>query len=837
MASLTDKSAIVYYGKDISYPMVGIHDYIIVDAKKIDVYSHGFKIYQDKIYAKVDVNKYVDSDYTLRSELFVDTEIKIKKGFKNFFFDADKVDDYKDEFISFIQDFHKRHPKYKLILGSDLEIIKRVHNSIDTILVKGFMDKDIEDMNSFGLNIIDIEFEENLEYSVSYTIKNIKKMGMIPYITHKKFDRYGRSSKNAIKREIFTLIDESDVDRMVQSPHQHAALPLEYMGYVQKIYDINRGLPDPKKMEHYAGVLIWLRKNYTSPLKFIKWIKSLIDRDIKVVFMGSFGVDVDRSFLKQLDIEILDSYSNSKKMKKIIKRSDMIGFESEPSLNEDSLYLYPEDAEPLYIFEDANKVRSVPSAITKWGGYVMYESLMVEFNEENLWVINPFKFFKKALHLKKLLVPDTTTENGNRLLFTHVDGDGIMNYVESNPRLLSGDMILKHILKKYKIPHSVSIIGAEIDPEGLFPNLSERLMNIAKNMYKLENVEAATHTFTHPFQWDKIINNHLEKRYRLKVKNYDFSLQREITQSLQEINKDLVPTKRPKARTVFWSGNCMPQTNALSLVYKNNFLNINGGDTMITNAAPWLTNVAPIGLERDGYYQIYTGAQNENVYTHDWLGPFWGFKKVLQTFKLTNSPRRLKPIDIYYHLYSGSKIASLNALKYVFDWSINQDVMPIYTSQYILKAMDYFSISIAKDKNSWLIDGMKNLRTLRLEKEKGSINFKKSKTVVGLKHFENHTYISLDNSVKHFIKIQNRKSYEDETYLISSNAKIKKYNYRSKDRKIVFDGEVDLKLYFHKTKNCSINSIPKEYKRISDKQDIFLEYKNIKKATINVSCR
>ena len=835
-ATLTDKSAIIYYGKNISYSMVGIHDYIIVKSTNINIYSHGFNLYKNKIYARVDVNKYRESEYTLKSELEIDIEEKMEKGFVNFFFDADKIKDDEDELVEFIKTFKKRYPLSKLMLKSNFNLITRVSDSLDAILLESYMNKNIDQIESLGVDIIDVEFTKTLQDSKSKIIKKIKAKNMIPYLSTKKFNIYGKSSKNAIKREIFTLIDESKLDRMVQSAHEYGALPLEYMGYIQKIYDINKGLPNIDTMQHYAGVLIW-GTHYSSPNLFIKWIKGLIKKKIKVVFMGDFGTEVDRFLLKQLDIEVFDPEETTNNKKRIIQRDKMIGFESEPSLNENSLYLEPNNAKPLYTYEDKYKLQSVPSAITEWGGYVMFESLMVEFNEENLWIIDPFQFFKEAFRLKTLLVPDTTTENGNRFLFTHIDGDGIMNRVESNPELFSGDIILEKILKPYKIPHSVSVIGAEIDADGLFPELSEHLKEIASNMYKLPNVESATHTFTHPFKWDKIINDSLDKKYRLKVKNYHFSLERELSQTLFEINRDLVPKDRLKAKTVFWSGNCMPQTNALEYIYKHNILNINGGYTVITNANPWLTNIAPIGLERDGYYQIYTGAQNENVYTNDWLGPFWGFKKVVQTFKLTNSPRRLKPIDVYYHLYSGSKTASINAVKYVLDWAIKQEVMPIYTSSYIPKAIDYFTVSMANEGKNWLIDGMRDLKTLRIEKEKASINFKKSKTVLGLKHFENHTYISLDNSIRHFITKTKKKSYLKKSYLISSNAKVSQHTFGKNRWKISFNGEVDLKLEFHITDSCQLHSIPKATHIIKKKKNIYLEYKDIKKAEIDVSCR
>ena len=52
---------------------------------------------------------------------------------------------------------------------------------------------------------------------------------------------------------------------------------------------------------------------------------------------------------------------------------------------------------------------------------------------------------------------------------------------------------------------------------------------------------------------------------------------------------------------------------------------------------------------------------NENVYTNDWTGPFYGFRDVIDTFRMTGEPRRLKPINLYYHTYSASKVAALKA--------------------------------------------------------------------------------------------------------------------------------------------------------------------------------
>jgi len=164
------------------------------------------------------------------------------------------------------------------------------------------------------------------------------------------------------------------------------------------------------------------------------------------------------------------------------------------------------------------------------------------------------------------------------------------------------------------------------------------------------------------------------------------------------------------------------------------------------NSSPWLSLIAPLGIKRGDYYQIFAGQQNENVYTNGWQGPFWGFRRVIQTFKLTDKPRRFKPMDIYFHFYSGSKRASINALREVFDWATAQDSIPIYTTSYIPKAMDFFYISIAKEREgereSYYIAGVRDLKSLRVEKD-SFVDVKASKGVVGFNRYLKSRYIHL----------------------------------------------------------------------------------------------
>ncbi len=898
--ALSDKSAIVYYGKNISYPMVGIHDYIIVQPTHTNTTTHGFKVYKEKLYAYVsigEIDKGIKEFQKVKKEwilghnkawksyvldltnpqykqfLFHDIiEPQMQRGFKNFFFDT--LDSYqlvcktkeqkeKSEaaLVDIIQTFHKRYPHSKLIINRGFEIIDKVHNAINAVLFESYyhgiggkdlsyknvnkndrewLDTYLKKIRHYKLDVICVDYlplEQLNSKEAVRTIHKLQNKGFIPYIGTRDLNVYGKSSKNPIKREILTLIDESQHDRIFLSAHQHGALPLEYQGYIQKLYDISKHrLPSMEAMQRYAGVVIWFSKEYKEPEKLIEWILQLQKYNIKVAIVSSLPLPLNES-LEKLSIKVNPSNNTTLQKNKKIKKSPLIGYEIDPSLNDNDSFIDITQGEPLFSITNKADIRTTYAAFMPWGGFALSNGFMQEFGDDNLWVINPFKFFTQALHLKKIIVPDVTTEKGKRILFSHVDGDGIMNRVEWNPKLFSGNTLYSDIFTHYHIPISVSIIGAEVDDNGLYPKIAPQLQKIVKKIYKLPNIEPATHTFTHPFFWNKIHNGDLDPKYRLKPKGYHFSLENETKGMLDEINVKYLPkNKYPKAKTVFWSGDCAPTEMVLQYVYKNNLLNINGGDTYITNAHPWLSYIAPLGLERGEFYQVYTGAQNENIYTNEWLGPFWGFKKVVQTFKLTEKPRRLKPIDIYYHLYSGSKRASLNALHYVYDWALKQDVFPMFTSLYIPKVMDYYTVSMAQDKNKYFVAGMHNLKTLRFDTSSLFVDMNSSTNLLGFKREVHKTYIHLGKQNEAIIQFT-QKAHNYNGYLISTNATVLKSDFYKNGFRMELQSYLPIELELNIAKNCTLRATQGERSLTQEDDTISLKYKNKKRVQFNVICK
>lgn len=179
-------------------------------------------------------------------------------------------------------------------------------------------------------------------------------------------------------------------------------------------------------------------------------------------------------------------------------------------------------------------------------------------------------------------------------------------------------------------------------------------------------------------------------------------------------------------------------------------VNINGGDTTITRSSPSWTEIAALGIDKGpGAYQVFAPNQNENVYTNDWTGPYYGFDRLIETLQMTDTPYRFKPINLYYHMYSGTKLASVKALKTVYDYALSQPVLPVYATEYVAKVLDFRDMAVARDGEAWIVRGNGDLRELRWMAP-GTPHLADARGVAGYGKAAGGIYIHLDGGAARF---------------------------------------------------------------------------------------
>jgi hypothetical protein len=416
-----------------------------------------------------------------------------------------------------------------------------------------------------------------------------------------------------------------------------------------------------------------------------------------------------------------------------------------------------------------------------------YDVFSHPLNLYSQWRINPFTLAKWFWGNLVPLFPDTNSINGKRIFYSHIDGDGIINRAKDKQRNLCGEVIDDEIISKYPYPITVSFIGAEINELSLNPKRTKEMM---KSLTSHEWVKWATHSYTHPLTWetkpstyDKL--EYLEKPNAYKggaivaypLKGYNqINYDHEIIGSYNLI-KDILETNKQKEKIIFWTGNCRPNAEALRVSSKASFIHINGGDSRFDKSFPSYSTLWPLYREIENLVQPYSSNSNENTYTNNWTGPFHGFKDVIETFINTESPVRIKPINVYFHFYSCEQRSSLKSLEKIFKWVKTQDIIPIYIGSYAEIIHSFESLKMERTAHDLYKIQNGKLKQLRLESKDLFVDIGKSKNVIGFSQEGALSYIHLGPASVSEVKLSRRN--ENQFYFTSGNGEIESLEYKN----------------------------------------------------------
>lgn len=700
-----------------------------------------------------------------------------KRGFRGFFLDT--LDSYQliaktdaeraaqeEGMVRAIKTVRARFPEARLIFNRGFEILPRLPGDVFAVaaeslfqgwdpVTRKYREVPAEDRQwllarlqevqaKWKLPILAIDYCDPKDRALARaTARKILALGFIPWVANADLDQLGVGAVEVEPRRVLLLYDKpAGLDPHYTEAQRYLAMPLNHLGYTVELRDIAEPLPASPLPGRYAAIATWFTSSDAAARSdYAQWLRKQIDSGMRLVVFNHFGIAPEPGLMRALGLEPVTAKPKGRIA--IVQRDAMIGFETLPAPLSALLWptrLAAPEAQSLLTLEDRNGQRFTAAALTPWGGFVLAPFATVEQRalDTAAWVVQPLQFLAAALRAPSdRPVPDVTTENGRRLLLVHIDGDGFASRAELPGAPFAGTVVLERVLERYRIPTTVSIIQAEVAANGLYPDLAPALEPIARRIFALPHVEVASHSFSHPFYWAKAIASaapSTEVAYTLKVPGYTFRLDTEIAGSIAYIDGTLAPPGK-RTRVFLWTGDCVPDAKAIRATADAGVLNMNGGDTRITNDRPSWTEIAPLGIRKSGEFQVFAANQNENIYTNLWSGPFYGFQRVIETFERTERPIRFKPIDIYYHSYIATKPAALESLDRVYRWAMAQPVFPVFASEYIERVLDFDATVIFRALDDapgvWRIRTGSALRTVRLPAGAAPPDLLASSNVVG----------------------------------------------------------------------------------------------------------
>lgn len=625
-----------------------------------------------------------------------------------------------------------------------------------------------------------------------------------------------------LKREVIAPYSRNKIqDPWFTYAFQYATTPLEHLGLVVKFKDINE-LSDFKETKNVNAILLFQmpQMEFEEAQILLTFLIESLKKNIKVILIGTPPWDNLR-YARNIELQIEDFWSlfglkmesdwivYTYNIKLQMNGFEFFDFEREfgpilepfpivKSTSQDTIEILS-----AYTKQDNKKVSCLASYSPRGAyvsqGYALFENTYGG-KDYKKWYLNPFTFFSKALDLSLFPKPDTTTLCGKRIFYSQIDGDGWNNKSEidlpDRTKPSSSEVIYEEILKKNPyLPVSVAVIGADVDFEWVGTEESQK---IARKIYELDWIQPATHTYSHPFDWNFFKNYTpqkeepflsfypfgtwkkrssmtsfwnllgfpsknaeeesnapfeypiIEEGYTVPraYANMPFDLNQEIQGSIEKIETLLPPGK--KVELLHWSGNCRPFFKALYLVKQANIPQINGGGTRFDGEFPSYSDVKPLARIVNGLIQPFSSMANENEYTDFWKTKFFAFNQLQVTWNTTGIPIRLRPIDLYYHMYSGEKLASLSALKENISALSKKEIIPVETSFFARLIKSFYQAAILRlSDNEFKIDNRGFLNTLRWDKSLlKCVDFDASKGVIGQRHLHGSLYVFLDPSIK-----------------------------------------------------------------------------------------
>lgn len=538
--------------------------------------------------------------------------------------------------------------------------------------------------------------------------------------------------------------------------HLWAQMPLNWLGLMVEYHDITAGLPDERVMSRYRAIVSWFQTDeMDEPLRYLRWLGAQARAGRRVLILGFLGAFRDRRTLRSVDLaavnealapvglEFLGNWTGNQRVIEL-RYKDPAVMEFERPLPPGLPYYQQvvcrrADSRPHLVLARRDLPHSESHLVVSgpWGGFATGEYARYQFPNEGgaQWWLNPFVFFREALGVADWPRPDTTTLCGRRIFYSHIDGDGLRNRSEVRAGASSGQVVLEEILSRYPYPISASIVVAEVEPTLLG---SPEFFELARSIFERPNVEAGSHSYTHPLDWGS-------RTRSFELPQVPYSVETETAGSVGYIEERLLP-KGKRVRLFQWSGSTRVSEQALAVLARLGVPNINGGDTLKDREWRSYTHVAPLMRQVGPYWQTYTSASNENLYTRLWTGPFYGFRYVIETFENTERPRRVAPVNVYHHYYSGERIASLAALHRVYEWVRQQPLAPVFTSEYLAIVEGFRTARIARTADGWRVWDHGALRTIRFDDPRAAVDLARSSGVAGYARHQGSLYVHLTGS-------------------------------------------------------------------------------------------
>jgi hypothetical protein len=396
--------------------------------------------------------------------------------------------------------------------------------------------------------------------------------------------------------------------------------------------------------------------------------------------------------------------------------------------------------------------------ITPWGG-MWLDSLAPLAGPQ----VDPMLFLEQWLAGQEIApVMDVSSQNGHRLLVSHISGAGFMDTSNMAGLALGGEAMLKEVLERCSLPVTVAL--CEGDVRGWTPAGEKRdalrYQETARAIFALSHVEAASESFSRPLHWasDHFVPGPLNPG----VPDPRRSMEREIGGSLAYIHQELLPPNKSVA-LMLWPQDAVPGTAAVAFARK---MGVENFQSMTGTLLPGRT--APTGPVCWG-----EGTALRTSMVSPRRGKILDAAAAIAEIQRTTEGNWMAPAQVALTFEDALNQDSLQQVKQLLEWCAAQPLRAITAGAYARIVRDAAQTRIMhRAAGHWIIVNEGHARTLRLPASAGVPDLKRSHGISGYTVRGSQLYVHTLGRRRTELVMQSSQPTLSHLHLIKSSAKV-----------------------------------------------------------------
>ncbi len=253
----------------------------------------------------------------------------------------EEYEEYQKALVDFIKALRERYPDKLIVLNRGFEVLDQVKHLVNGIMAESLfwgLDSNrnyrkvseeerkwlLDQLNrakQYGLPVIVVDYVSPKNKKLAMEVLNkISSLGFIPYVADKDLSRIGFSPCMPLPRRVVLLYDSSVFPiRQYADIHRLVQMPLEYLGFVPELYDINEPLPEVYPEAGYTAVISMNLEKTSKELD--QWFLRAKEEGVKLFFISylpfyergkvakALGLNLEENKDKTLkSLKVLESY-------------------------------------------------------------------------------------------------------------------------------------------------------------------------------------------------------------------------------------------------------------------------------------------------------------------------------------------------------------------------------------------------------------------------------------------------------------------------------------------------------------------------------------------------